>query len=167
MEGEGFGQETERPLKRLRRGRDVPQVLTFLDTDLNSPKLEEDEQTKTCFLQQPQNVTGSPEPMNDGSSISPQYVAKNKGKQPMISEPPVQLQRLGPLSSPGKSIVSRGLFLREPVDETGSDRFPRQLEMVSSNDQFIKPKDEPFTDDMFMGDKPQYEDPIAVIHQGI
>ncbi|XP_024018393.1 probable inactive histone-lysine N-methyltransferase SUVR2 isoform X1 [Morus notabilis] len=143
LEGEELGQEPERPLKRLplkrlRRGAEVHQ--------------------------QPENITESPEPRDESCSISQEHGAKNKGKQPIISEPPVPQQRLSPLAPAGKRVISErashGVCLREPT-ETGSDLFPKQ---TVPNHQLIKPKDEPFIDDMIMGDIRQYEVPIAVIH---
>lgn len=114
-------------------------------------------------------MTESPESRAEGCSISPQHVIKNKGKQPMVPEP---LERLAPLSPsvsvPGKRLVSErvlpGVRLKEPLAETGSGLLPAP--MVPNTFQLIKPKDEPFTDDMFMGDLPQYDAPIAVIHPG-
>ena len=119
-------------------------------------------------------MTGSPESRAEGSSISPQHAIKNKGKQPMVSEPHVMQDRLAPhsppVSVPGKRLVSEraslpGVCFREPMAETGSGLRPTQK--VPSTYQLIRPKDEPFTDDMFMGDLPQYEAPIAVLHPGV
>ncbi|PON66828.1 Histone-lysine N-methyltransferase SUVR4/SUVR1/SUVR [Trema orientale] len=143
MEEEMLRSEPERPFKRLRRGSEV---------------------------NQPGNVTESPESRAAGSSISPQHALKNKGKQPMVSEPFVMQDRLAPLSPPvsvpGKRLVSEralpGICLKEPMAETGSVLRPAQK--VPNTYQLIRPKDEPFVDDMFMGDLPRYGAPIAVLH---
>ncbi|XP_062079710.1 probable inactive histone-lysine N-methyltransferase SUVR2 isoform X2 [Humulus lupulus] len=103
MEEETLVNEPLRPFKRLRRGSEV---------------------------NQPGNVTESPESRAEGSSISPRHtVIKDKGKQPMVSD-------------------------------SGFHHKPN----VPTAYQLIKPKDEPYTDDMFARGLPQYEPPpIAVL----
>ncbi|TQD83725.1 hypothetical protein C1H46_030682 [Malus baccata] len=124
--------QPERPLKRLRKthgGQLSPSPSTcnpmLGGPLLIRPKVEKDEL-----------LTRSPDSRAElHQPVSPHRSNKNKGKQPVVSNPVPQH---------GKRIIESGIVLlpKHRVD----------------NHQLMKPKDEPFTDDMA-----QDEVPIAVI----
>ncbi|PQQ17571.1 putative inactive histone-lysine N-methyltransferase SUVR2 isoform X2 [Prunus yedoensis var. nudiflora] len=143
--------QRERPLKRLRKSHEG-QVSPFPNTcnpmlgDTSSvrPKVEKDELLGTRSPQQLRDITRSPESRAElQQPISPHIGNKNKGKQPVMSKP------LAPHGVRFKELV---------VAEPGIILLPKQN--VNTH-QLLKPKDEPFTDDMA-----QDEVPIAAILPG-
>lgn len=76
-----------------------------------------------------------------------------KGKEPVSPQD---------ASTPKRA--SHALCIRGPTVEPAIVPSPKKV--VSSTHVFIRPKDEPFTDDMFTDNAPQYEAPIAVIRPG-
>lgn len=83
------------------------------------------------------------------TSISSPMRLRARGKTP-------QSAQKENISISGRS--SEGAYMKGPMVDVGSVLPPKQ---ISSNIAFIKPKDEPFTDDL-----PQCEVPIAVILPG-
>lgn len=149
--------EPERPLKRLRRGQgsQVTSSVSLGGSPLKRPKVEGGELPVPCLQQQPQEMVEKPQSIL--KPIAPQHGTVNKGKQPLLPQ----------ISSPGKrSMPERAshVCIREPIVEPGIVLLPKQK--VPDTRVLIKPKDEPFTDDMFTEDVPDYEIPIAVIHPG-
>ncbi|KAE7997882.1 hypothetical protein FH972_002477 [Carpinus fangiana] len=156
LEEEGQTQdEPERPLKRLRRGQGGPGSSSVNacnnslgGSPLKRPKVEEGEPPDPCLQQRPQEMMEKPQSI-------PQHGTVNKGKQPLLPQ----------IASPGKRSMSERashVCIREPRVEQGIVLLPKQK--VPDTHLLIKPKDEPFTDDMFTEDVPDYEVPIAVIH---
>jgi hypothetical protein len=147
--------EPERPLKRLRRGQGGPgsssvNACNNGGSPLKRPKVEEGEPPDPCLQQRHQEMMEKPQ------SIA-QHGTVNKGKQPLLPQ----------IASPGKRSMSERashVCIREPMVEQGIVLLPKQK--VPDTHLLIKPKDEPFTDDMFTEDVPDYEVPIAVIHPG-
>ncbi|CAN6684610.1 unnamed protein product [Malus baccata var. baccata] len=112
--------QPERPLKRLRKTHG----------GLLSPS------PSTCNPMLPRDITRSPDSRAElQQPVSPHLGNKNKGKQPVVSNP---------LAQHGKRSTESGIIF-----------LPKQR--VDTH-QLMKPKDEPFTDDMA-----QDEVPIAVI----
>ncbi|GMY06344.1 probable inactive histone-lysine N-methyltransferase SUVR2 isoform X5 [Fagus crenata] len=154
--------EPERPLKRLRLRSQSGQVSPPVNasnhsagtSSLKRPKLEEDELPKTSFQQQPQEMMEKPQSI--AQPISPQHGIVNKGKQPLLPQ----------VASPGKRPMSERashvVCIKEPTVVPGIVLLPKRN--VPDTHALIKPKDEPFTDDMFTDDVSQYSVPIAVIH---
>ncbi|XP_021831299.1 probable inactive histone-lysine N-methyltransferase SUVR2 isoform X2 [Prunus avium] len=143
--------QRERPLKRLRKSHEG-QVSPFPnscnpmlgDTSSVRPKVEKDGLLGTRSPQQLRDITRSPESRAElQQPISPHIGNKNKGKQPVMSKP------LAPHGVRFKELV---------VAEPGIILLPKQN--VNTH-QLLKPKDEPFTDDMA-----QDEVPIAAILPG-
>lgn len=140
--------QRERPLKRLRKSHEG-QVSPFPNTcnpmlgDTSSvrPKVEKDELLGTRSPQQLRDITRSPESRAElQQPISPHIGNKNKGKQPVMSKP----------------LAPHGVRFKEMVvAEPGIILLPKQNVNIH---QLLKPKDEPFTDDMA-----QDEVPIAAI----
>ncbi|XP_062148347.1 probable inactive histone-lysine N-methyltransferase SUVR2 isoform X6 [Alnus glutinosa] len=152
--------EPERPLKRLRRGQGG-QATSSVNvcnhslggSPLKRPKVEEGEPVEPCLQQQPQEMMEKPQSIL--KPIAPLHGTVNKGKQPLLPQ----------IASPGKRSMSERasqLCIREPIVEPGTVLLPKQK--VTDTRVLIKPKDEPFTDDMFTEAVPDYEVPIAVIH---
>ncbi|XP_041004192.1 probable inactive histone-lysine N-methyltransferase SUVR2 isoform X2 [Juglans microcarpa x Juglans regia] len=143
--------EPERPLKRLRlrgQGGQVSPLVTACNQSLGGssvkrPKVEEDELPKTSFRQQPREI-----------KETPQRNIVNKGKQPLLPQ-------IEPLGKRSMSERAASIRIKEPMAEPGIASLPKQK--VPDTHVLIKPKDEPFTDDMFSSDVPDYEVPIAVI----
>ncbi|KAK9944999.1 hypothetical protein M0R45_010532 [Rubus argutus] len=146
------------PLKRLRLQNHEHQVSTSSNTCnpasggtlLIRPKVEADELLDTRSPQQPQDTLQSPESRGElQPPISPPSGIINKGKQPLISKS---------MALEGKSSSERsshGVRFKETVVGPGIILLPKQnVDSLA----LIKPKDEPFTDDMA-----QDEVPIAVI----
>lgn len=156
--------EQERPLKRLRlrsQGGHVSPLVngynhSLGESSLKRPKVEEDEISKTCFEQQPQEMIETPQSIM--RTISPEHSILNKGKQPLLLESASQAKRLM------SETVSHVVRIDEPTVEAGVVLLPNQK--IPDTHVLIKPKDEPFTDDMSARDIPQYELPIAVIRPG-
>lgn len=154
--------EPERPLKRLRRGQGGPGSSSVNacnnslgGSPLKRPKVEEGEPPDPCLQQRPQEMMEKPQSIL--KPIAPQHGTVNKGKQPLLPQ----------IASPGKRSMSERashVCIREPIVEQGIVLLPMQK--VPDTHLLIKPKDEPFTDDMLTADVPDYEVPIAVIHPG-
>ncbi|KAG6662822.1 hypothetical protein CIPAW_03G270100 [Carya illinoinensis] len=147
--------EPERPLKRLRlrgQGGQVSPSVNACNQSLGGssvkrPKVEEDELPKTSFRQQPREI-----------KETPQRSIVNKGKQPLLP----QIEPLGKRSMSERTASIRIKEpMAEPMAEPGIASLPKPK--VPDTHVLIKPKDEPFTDDMFSSDVPDYEVPIAVI----
>lgn len=146
--------EPERPLKRLRlrgQGGQVSPSVNACNQSLGGssvkrPKVEEDELPKTSFRQQPREI-----------KETPQRNIVNKGKQPLLPQ-------IEPLGKRSMSERAASIRIKEPMAEPGIASLPKQK--VPETHVLIKPKDEPFTDDMFSSDVPDYEVPIAVIRPG-
>lgn len=149
------------PLKRLRLQNHERQVSPSSNTCnpasggtwLIRPKVEADELLDTRSAQQPQDTLQSPESRGElQPPISPPSGIINKGKQPLISKS---------MALEGKSSSERsshGVRFKETVVGPGIILLPKQnVDSLA----LIKPKDEPFTDDMA-----QDEVPIAVILPG-
>lgn len=156
--------EVERPLKRLRlRHQEGPSALAptnacprLGESSLITPKVEASELPETCPKQTSQEITQSPQTniRNKGKQpISPKSLAadvtdrsqprvRDKGKEPVT--PQIVAPREKGLIS-GRS--SQGIRIKEPIQP------------VLDSNALIKPKNEPFTDDVA-----QFEVPIAVIH---
>ncbi|KAG7989722.1 hypothetical protein I3843_03G252900 [Carya illinoinensis] len=143
--------EPERPLKRLRlrgQGGQVSPSVNACNQSLGGssvkrPKVEEDELPKTSFRQQPREI-----------KETPQRSIVNKGKQPLLPQ-------IEPLGKRSMSERTASIRIKEPMAEPGIASLPKPK--VPDTHVLIKPKDEPFTDDMFSSDVPDYEVPIAVI----
>lgn len=146
--------EPERPLKRLRlrgQGGQVSPSVNACNQSLGGssvkrPKVEEDELPKTSFRQQPREI-----------KETPQRSIVNKGKQPLLPQ-------IEPLGKRSMSERTASIRIKEPMAEPGIASLPKPK--VPDTHVLIKPKDEPFTDDMFSSDVPDYEVPIAVIRPG-
>lgn len=138
--------QPERPFKRLRKTHEA-QVSQSPSASSIRPKVENDELLSTRSPPQPQDNTRSPESRAEMQlPISPRTATKNKGKQPVMSRP------LAP-------VVPHGVRFKErAVAEPGIVLIPKRNVNIH---QLLKPKDEPFTDDMA-----QDEVPIAVILPG-
>lgn len=144
--------EPARPLKRLRlrhqevQGSPSPSTSNVMlggvvGAILKRPKL--DNAPETSAQQHPQQMMKSTELRAEPCPVSPQHGTKNKGKQPVPSKPSALEERSDSLSQ----VAVRG---------TG---------FILDSLALIKPKDEPFTDDLF-GNLPHYGVPIAMIHPG-
>ncbi|KAK9201428.1 hypothetical protein WN944_016630 [Citrus x changshan-huyou] len=147
-------EEPLRPLKRLRRG--VQSVVPpspsnsspgFGGTLSRRPKMDGDELPASSFQQQSPEKTKSPK-FNLGNVRLENH--SYKGKEPV-----------SPQVASAQNRASHALCIRGPTVEPGIVPSPKKV--VPSTHVFIRPKDEPFTDDMFTDNAPQYEAPIAVI----
>ncbi|GAY40241.1 hypothetical protein CUMW_050460 [Citrus unshiu] len=147
-------EEPLRPLKRLRRG--VQSVVPpspsnsspgFGGTLSRRPKMDGDELPASSFQQQSPENTKSPK-FNLGNVRLENH--SYKGKEPV-----------SPQVASAQNRASHALCIRGPTVEPGIVPSPKKV--VPSTHVFIRPKDEPFTDDMFTDNAPQYEAPIAVI----
>lgn len=116
-------------------------------------------------------MTKSPDARVEPRSCLPQPNVRNKGKQP-VYDSSVPQERSNSLSTPVPALRKRPssgrpshtACLKAPMAEPGNNILPR----LNAPDSYalIRPKDEPFTDDMYSGDRPQYEVPLAVIPSG-
>ncbi|KAL9436162.1 hypothetical protein AB3S75_022256 [Citrus x aurantiifolia] len=147
-------EEPLRPLKRLRRG--VQSVVPpspsnsspgFGGTLSRRPTMDGDELPASSFQQQSPEMTKSPK-FNLGNVRLENH--SYKGKEPV-----------SPQVASAQNRASHALCIRGPTVEPGIVPSPKKV--VPSTHVFIRPKDEPFTDDMFTDNTPQYEAPIAVI----
>lgn len=170
-------EENERPLKRLRLRHQEGQASPSLSnsragTSLKRPIGEHDELPETCTVPLMPNSEITRAELRP---ISPHPVSKNKGKQIDVTvrsvsnssprnlrgrekEPPA------PQNDPRKKKrisdgSSNAVVLKEPKVGTGLNLFPKQK---VPDRALIKPKDEPFTEEM-----PQLELPITMIHPGL
>lgn len=148
-QGEGFEEaaqvqdEPERPLKRLRlkhQGQAAPSHSQHSPPSasfaLKTPKPEPGE-PESSPSQRVQPLAGSPQPV---------VVTRNKGKQPVSPQVNQRDKRTAP------ERPSQALQIKEPKVEPRV--IPRQKQL---NANLIKPKDEPFTDDMLS------LEPLAVV----
>ncbi|KAL5792685.1 hypothetical protein ACOSP7_001279 [Xanthoceras sorbifolium] len=161
---ENFEEEAQeeplRPLKRLRRGQEprVPSSPSNASPSLGGallirPKVEEDELPATSSQHQSQDNVKSPQ-FSGGNGRAEIQRLGNKGKEPVSVHVASTENRCIPERS------SHAVSIREPAVESGNLLLPK----VSRTQALIKPKDEPFTDGMFIDNRPKYEVPIAVIH---
>ncbi|GAB4830093.1 hypothetical protein Ancab_019735 [Ancistrocladus abbreviatus] len=165
--------EPERPLKRLRKkGQDVPPYgqasLATGESSLKKPKVEAGAAPENS-KQQAWGTTQSPH--SDGSGradsrpVSPPPQLRNKGKQPVSPQmgvrgkfqEPVLSQAAPSAKKTTAERTSQALQIKEYRVEQGTTAASG--EKMSGSNALIKPKDEPFTDDM-----PPYEVPLAVVH---
>ncbi|KAI7991292.1 putative inactive histone-lysine N-methyltransferase SUVR2 [Camellia lanceoleosa] len=155
--------EPERPLKRLRLRKQNDHVSPSFGLGETSsrgpPKLEEADLPGTCPEQRSQDMTQSPvtcaadrtEPFatrrTESDLVPPPVHLTGKGKGPLL-----------PQIAPGISVrLPHAVLLKEPMVDTGTVLSPKPH--VHDSCALIKPKDEPFTDDIL-----QSEVPSAVIH---
>ncbi|KAK4366161.1 hypothetical protein RND71_014041 [Anisodus tanguticus] len=145
LEEEAVPEEPERPLKRLRlryQGQASPSANnSSAGNSLKRPRRgEEGELPGPCYENQSQREAN---PSSHRNNLR-------------LNE-----TQTSPIMSRGTSLVaakaSRASKLKEPKKEPGGEQSPKQKMLGSL--ALIKPKDEPYTDDM-----PQFEAPIAVIH---
>ncbi|CAN4093185.1 unnamed protein product [Withania somnifera] len=146
LEEEAVHEEPERPLKRLRlryqEGQASPSANnSSAGTSLKRPRREE-----------------------EGDLPGPRYQNQSQGEANPSSQrnnPRLDETQTSPIMSRGKSLIStkssHAPKLKEPKKEPGGELSPKQK--MSGSLALIKPKDEPYTDDV-----PQFEVPIAVIH---
>ncbi|KAK1552743.1 hypothetical protein Q3G72_022760 [Acer saccharum] len=154
-------EEPLRPLKRLRRGQEprVPPSPSNSSPSLGGallkmPKVEDDELPATSSQHQSQDSVKSPR-LSAGNGRGEIQRLGNKGKEPVSAHVASTENRCIRKRS------SQALSIREPAVEPGIRLLPKK---VSGTQALIIPKDEPFTDDMLIDNRPQYEVPIAVIH---
>ncbi|KAF5938198.1 hypothetical protein HYC85_025704 [Camellia sinensis] len=181
-------EEPERPLKRLRLRNQNDHVSPSFGLGETSsrgpPKVEEADLPETCPEQRSQDMTQSPQPLvrNKGKQpVLPKPVSIQDSFEPSqpgaadrtepfatrtesdLVPPPVRLTGKGkepllPQIAPGISVRSpHAVRLKEPMGDTGIVLSPKPH--VHDSRALIKPKDEPFTDDIL-----QSEVPSAVIH---
>lgn len=108
----------------------------------------------------------SPQQHSQDRAKSPRFNAGNvrlenqhrsyKGKEPISPQVAHKQNRCDPLRA-------SALCIRDPTVEAGDVPLTKK---GLSNLELIKPKDEPFTEDMYTNNTPQYEAPIAVIRPG-
>ncbi|THG19893.1 hypothetical protein TEA_016103 [Camellia sinensis var. sinensis] len=159
-------EEPERPLKRLRlrnQNDHVSPSFGLGETSSRGPPKVEADLPETCPEQRSQDMTESPQPL-----------VRSKRKQPVLPKPvsiqdsfepsqPVCLTGKGkepllPQIAPRISVRSpHAVRLKELTVNTGIVLSPKPH--VHDSRALIKPKDEPFTDDIL-----QSEVPSAVIH---
>ncbi|KAL7225074.1 hypothetical protein ACSBR1_020387 [Camellia fascicularis] len=182
-------EEPERPLKRLRLRNQNDHVSPSFGLGETSsrgpPKVEEADLPETCPEQRSEDMTQSPQPLvrNKGKQpVLPKPVSIQDSFEPSqpgaadrtepfstrrtesdLVPPPVRLTGKGkepllPQIAPGISVRSpHAVRLKEPMVHTGIVLSPKPH--VHDSRALIKPKDEPFTDDIL-----QSEVPSAVIH---
>ncbi|OIT37076.1 PREDICTED: probable inactive histone-lysine N-methyltransferase SUVR2 [Nicotiana attenuata] len=137
--------EPEPPLKRQR-----------LKNQLSQPY----DSPESHVQNQPLGVLDSSQSMGDESQAGscPSF-GRNKGKQPISSNSLVP-QGGSPLSQP--SSIDKSLPVSRRAGSISGNGIPVSPTMKSNaNHAFIKPKDEPITDDL-----PHFEVPLAVIRPG-
>lgn len=123
---------------------------------LRRPKLEEGELPSTSMQHQSQDKTNAIQ-LSTGNVRADTPCLTYKGKEPVL--PIIAFAENRCISER----ASHGVLIRDPTVGSENVLLPKK---VSNSQELIKPKDEPFTDDMFTDDRPQYEVPIAVIHPG-
>lgn len=160
--------EVERPLKRLRlkhqgqaspsHGQSSPNSGTGA---LKIPKPEPGE-PETFPIQRVQSMTTSPQ-CNAGNRraesqpVSPQLVVKNKGKQPISPQNTGAKESVTPGGTQRDKRASLVLQFKEPKVEPGVVPTGKNKQEQPDTTALIKPKDEPFTDDMLS------LEPLAVV----
>ncbi|MCD7472247.1 hypothetical protein HAX54_013274 [Datura stramonium] len=146
LEEEAVHEEPERPLKRLRlrylEGQASPSTINSgAETSLKRPRREEEGELPGRHYQNQSQGEANPSSHRNNLRLNETQTS--------------------PIVSRGKSFVaaksSHASKLKEPKTEPGGELSPKQK--MSGSLALIKPKDEPYTDDM-----PQFEVPIAVIH---
>lgn len=142
-------EEPERPLKRLRL------------------RYQEGQASPSTNNSSAGNSLKRPRREEEGELPGPRYQNQSQGEaNPSSHGNNLRLNKTqtSQIVARGKSLVaaksSNASKLKEPKTEPGGQLSPKQK--MSGSLALIKPKDEPYTDDM-----PQFEVPIAVIHPGI
>jgi len=125
---------------------------------LKIPKPEPGE-PEVSFNQWVQPTAGSPQPnvgnrRTESQPISPQPAAKNKGKQPISPTPEVASRD----KRAAAQRASQALQIKEPKPEPGLVLSGKQKQ--SDTNALLKPKDEPFTEDMVA------IEPLAIVPPG-
>ncbi|XP_034916083.1 probable inactive histone-lysine N-methyltransferase SUVR2 isoform X5 [Populus alba] len=164
--------ELELPLKRLRRGQDgqVSGSPSDIEAGLGGSPFKKskvegkglacetsEQQSSDMRISQPKPIAiWSPNRNTSSQTVSPRRLAvlehskqrSNEGKDPLLSEAAAQQKR------PNLKGSSQAVHLKDPIVQQGIVLLPKQKMPL------IKPKDEPFTDDVPFDDAPQ---PIAII----
>ncbi|KAJ6956645.1 inactive histone-lysine N-methyltransferase SUVR2 isoform X5 [Populus alba x Populus x berolinensis] len=164
--------ELELPLKRLRRGQDgqVSGSPSDIEAGLGGSPFKKskaegkglacetsEQQSSDMRISQPKPIAiWSPNRNTSSQTVSPRRLAvlehskqrSNEGKDPLLSEAASQQKR------PNLKGSSQAVHLKDPIVQQGIVLLPKQKMPL------IKPKDEPFTDDVPFDDAPQ---PIAII----
>ncbi|KAJ0010057.1 hypothetical protein Pint_33695 [Pistacia integerrima] len=150
--------EPLRPLKRLRRGQEVPATPFRSNSSpvsgaslLRRPKLKEGELPSTSMQQQSQDETKALQ-LSTGNVGADTPCLTYNGKEPVL--PIIAFTENSCISER----ASHGVLIRGPTVWSGNVLLPKKM---SNSQTLIKQKDEPFTDD-----RPLYEVSIAVIHPG-
>ncbi|GMP90574.1 hypothetical protein CsSME_00041635 [Camellia sinensis var. sinensis] len=181
-------EEPERPLKRLRlrnQNDHVSPSFGLGETSSRGPPKVEGDLPETCPEQRSQDMTESPQPLvrnkrkqpvlpkpvpiqdsfepsQPGAANRTEPFATRRTESDLVS-PPVRLTGKGkepllPQIAPRISVRSpHAVRLKEPTVDTGIVLSPKPH--VHDSHALIKPKDEPFTDDILHS-----EVPSAVIH---
>ncbi|KAF2292701.1 hypothetical protein GH714_026810 [Hevea brasiliensis] len=147
--------EPERPLKRLRsRSQEGQSSQSMMGgTSLRKPKLDDEGKLGANSLQRsPDMMKLQPGPSD---SQSTQVRHAYKGKEPLLPQVSPREKR------PIVERPSHGVQFKDREVDPDSVLIPKQK--VVDSYALIKPKDEPFTDDLPPDDVPRYEAPIAVI----
>ncbi|XP_055813114.1 probable inactive histone-lysine N-methyltransferase SUVR1 isoform X2 [Solanum dulcamara] len=146
LEEEAVHEEPERPLKRLRL------------------RYQEGQASPSTNNSSAGNSLKRPRREEEGELPGPRYQNQSQGEaNPSSHGNNLRLYetQTSQIVARGKSLVaaksSNASKLKEPKAEPGGQLSPKQK--MSGSLALIKPKDEPYTDDM-----PQFEVPIAVIH---
>ncbi|KAJ6941544.1 inactive histone-lysine N-methyltransferase SUVR2 isoform X5 [Populus alba x Populus x berolinensis] len=164
--------ELELPLKRLRRGQDgqVSGSPSDIEAGLGGSPFKKskvegkglacetsEQQSSDMRISQPKPIAiWSPNRNTSPQTVSPRRLAvlehskqrSNEGKDLLLSEAAAQQKR------PNLKGSSQAVRLKDPIVQQGIVLLPKQKMPL------IKPKDEPFTDDVPFDDAPQ---PIAII----
>ncbi|KAH8517509.1 hypothetical protein H0E87_005441 [Populus deltoides] len=164
--------EPELPLKRLRRGQDgqVSGSPSDIEAGLGGSPFKKskvegkglagetsEQQSSDMRISQPKPIAiWSPNRNTSSQTASPRRLAvlehskqrSNEGKDPLLSEATAQQKR------PNLKGLSQAVHLKDPIVQQGIVLSPKQKMPL------IKPKDEPFTDDVPFDNAPQ---PIAII----
>lgn len=167
--------EPELPLKRLRRGQDgqVSGSPSDIEAGLGGSPFKKskvegkglagetsEQQSSDMRISQPKPIAiWSPNRNTSSQTASPRRLAvlehskqrSNEGKDPLLSEATAQQKR------PNLKGSSQAVHLKDPIVQQGIVLSPKQKMPL------IKPKDEPFTDDVPFDNAPQ---PIAIIRPG-
>jgi len=163
--------ELERPLKRLRlkhqgqaspsHGQPSPNSGTGA---LKIPKPEPGE-PEAFPIQRVQPTTASPQ-SNAGNRraesqpVSPQPLVSSKGKQPISPQNMGVKESVTPAGAQRDKRASQVLQFKEPKVEPGVVPTGKNRQKQPDSTALIKPKDEPFTDDMLS------LEPLAVVLPG-
>ncbi|XP_061968865.1 probable inactive histone-lysine N-methyltransferase SUVR2 isoform X5 [Populus nigra] len=164
--------EPELPLKRLRRGQEgqVSGSPSDIEAGLGGSPFKKskvegkglagetsEQQSSDMRISQPKPIAiWCPNRNTSSQTVSPRRLAvlehskqrSNEGKDPLLSEAAAQQKR------PNLKGSSQAVHLKDPIVQQGIVLSPKQKMLL------IKPKDEPFTDDVPFDNAPQ---PIAII----